>query len=343
MDWIVLLAGGSGSRFWPLSTPGRPKQLLPLLGPRSTAETMLAGLAPLVPPDRTLVVTNAALAPAFMNRLGLPPENVLAEPCARSTGPALVWANEVIAARDPAGTLVSLHADWHLPQPEAFQTAVHAALTTARATDRLITVGIAPIRPDVGFGYVLPGAPLPDSGGAYEVRRFVEKPPPADATRLIAEGARWNSGIFAWTVERFRLELARHAPELAEHLPLLAGGDPRRFFEAVPSLAIDHALFERSDRIAMLPGTFAWDDVGTWDALYRIRDKDAAGNVCEGPTILAKTEGTLVWSDGMPVVVSGVRDLVIVATNGRVLILPRGTTSTIKELLDTLPPEVRAL
>lgn len=174
MRWAVILAGGSGSRFWPLSTPTMPKQLLPLTGTLSTAEQALVRLEGLVPRERVLVVTGPAIAPRLEQVLGLPHENILVEPRAASTGPALVWATFEARQRDPEAEVLSLHADWSIREDAAFRHTAEQALTTAVRYRRLVTVGIVPSRPDTGFGYIVPGTSLDDV--ARTVARFARSP-----------------------------------------------------------------------------------------------------------------------------------------------------------------------
>jgi mannose-1-phosphate guanylyltransferase len=341
MRWAVILAGGSGTRFWPLSTPDNPKQLLPLAGPRSTAEDAVARLEGLVPRDRVLVVTGPALASRLGDRLGLEPANLLVEPRAASTGPALVWATAEAMRRDPDAEVLSLHADWSVGDPAAFRRTADHALHTARAFDRLVTVGIVPSRPETGYGYIVPGAPLDEA--AFNVARFSEKPDAATALDLMAAGALWNSGLFAWTAATLMREIGLCTPEIAPHLDLLDREDVVGFFRAVAPVSIDVGLLERSHAVAVVRGAFAWDDVGAWDALMRVRPKDAGGNVLVGPAIAHQSVDCLVWAEDDVVVLHGMKDVIVVQANGRVLVMPRERAPDLKHLLDTLPPDVRDL
>lgn len=341
MIWAVILAGGSGSRFWPLSTPSNPKQLLPLAGNLSTAEQAVARLDGLVPRERILVVTGPALAERLQAALDLPAANILVEPRAASTAPALVWATWEAQRRDPAAQVLSLHADWAIREAEAFRHTAAQALSTALRHKRLVTVGIVPSRPETGFGYIVPGKPLDEV--ARTVSRFAEKPDAATALDLMASGALWNSGLFAWTATTLLEEVRRHTDEIGPHLPLLEQGDIPGFFGAVTAVSIDVGLLERSAAVAVVPGRFTWDDVGTWDALPRVRARDSRGNAAVGPVHLLDADDCVVWSAGDPIVVSGVKDLVIVHAHGRILVMPRRQAADLKAILDRLPPEVRDL
>lgn len=339
MRWAVLLAGGSGTRFWPLSTPENPKQLLPLTGTTSSAEESVERLAGLIPPERTLVVAGAGLAARLRERLLLPPENVLVESRAASTAPALIWATWEARRRDPDAEVLSLHADWAIGDAAAFRRTAEAALAAARRHDRLVTVGIVPSRPETGYGYIVPGRPLDAS--ARGVARFVEKPDAATALDLMAAGALWNSGLFAWTAARLLEEVKAHTPEVAGAVAALEAGSVDRFFEEVVPVSIDVGLLERSDAVAVVPGDFAWDDVGTWQALARVRAKDPQGNVVVGRAILHDCQDCIVWSDGDPVVLYGVQEMVVVRANGRILVMPTARAASMKQLLDALPPAIR--
>jgi mannose-1-phosphate guanylyltransferase len=339
MRWAVVLAGGSGTRFWPLSTPQNPKQLLPLSGSTSTAEESIDRLAGLIPRERILVVTGAALADRFQDQLNLSPANVLVEPRAASTAPALIWATSEAQRRDPQAEVLSLHADWAVGDAAAFRRTADAALTTARQHDRLVTVGVVPSRPETGYGYIVPGPPLGD--GARMVARFSEKPDAATALDLMAAGALWNSGLFAWTADRLLAEVEAHTPEVAPHLPALRAGDIPRFFREVTPVSIDVGLLERSGSVAVVSGTFAWDDIGTWQALTRVRPKDTNGNVVVGNAFVHHSEDCIVWAERDTVVLSGVQDLIVVQANGRILVMPSERAASIKQLLDALPPDIR--
>ncbi|MEO6068527.1 MAG: sugar phosphate nucleotidyltransferase [Gemmatimonadota bacterium] len=341
MRWAVIVAGGSGTRFWPLSTPAKPKQLLPLASPEPLVVDALRRLEGLVPLERTLLVTGPALAGPLGRALGLPPANILVEPRAASTAPALLWATAEAARRDPDAVVLSLHSDWAIAENEGFRSDAGQAMAAAAAHDLLVTVGIVPTRPDTGYGYIVPGAPIEST--IRKVARFTEKPNASAAADLIKGGAYWNSGLFAWTAKRLRAEVDAHARELAAGLPALDKGDIAGFFATVTPVSIDVAVLERSQRVAVLPGFFSWDDVGTWDALLRTLPKDASGNVLHGVVHLDASSGNVIWSDGDPIVVRGVNDLVIVHANGRILVMPRSAAADLKSLVDPLPRPVREL
>ena len=339
-SWAAVLAGGSGTRFWPLSTSHRPKQFLALAGDRPLLVQAIARLEGLIPPERILVVTGAAFADETRHLLGhLPAENVLSEPRAASTAPALAWATSIAAARDSEAAVLSMHADWVVGDDVAFRRTASWALDVAVRHDLLVTVGIVPTRPDIGYGYIEPGDVI--EGDAHRVKRFVEKPDQARAAALISAGALWNSGLFAWTARRFRAETTAVAEELAPHMDLLLAGDTAAIFAGVTPVAVDVSHFERSQRVAVVPGAFPWDDVGTWTALRRVRSTDSRGNVLVGEAVQRDASNCTVWSEDGAIVVDGLSDVIVVRANDVTLVMAAERATHLKTLLQSLPAEIR--
>lgn len=340
--WAVVLAGGVGSRFWPLSTPSRPKQLLPLASDAPLLTDTLARLGPLVPAGRTLVLTSAELRePILALAPTLPPANVLTEPRPAGTAAALTWAAREI--RERAGDeaiMVCVHADWAIADADGFRATLRRAADVAASHHGLVTVGIVPTRPEIGYGYIRPGETV--SGGARRVARFVEKPDRARAEELCAEGCLWNSGIFVWRVGDFLDEVRSLTPEVAPALAA-AGDDADRFFESVTPVSVDVGVLERSDRVLVVPGDFGWDDVGTWAALARVRRADAHGNTISGRVHLHDACENVVHSEGNAVVLYGVEGLVVVVRDGLTLVTTVERAAELKLLLDSLPASLRDL
>jgi mannose-1-phosphate guanylyltransferase len=341
--WAVVLAGGVGSRFWPVSTPARPKQILPLASERPLIADTVARIQPLVPVDRLRILAGQEYVDPIRAAVdGLEQDHFLVEPRARGTAPVLVWAAHHIAAADPDAIMVSLHAD-HVIRPEgAFRDLVASAAVAAIRHDRLFTIGVRPTRPETGYGYIRRGAALDDTG-AHAVDAFVEKPGTDLARQYVEAGDYlWNSGIFVWRADRLLDEVRAVSPELGGLLPLLDAGDPAEYFAVAPRLSIDEGVFERSGRVGVMAATFEWDDVGTWDAVGRTRPADAGGNVVEGDAALVESDRCVVWNEGTePIVVFGVTDLAIVRAGGVTLVLPRERAADLKTLLDALPPGIR--
>jgi mannose-1-phosphate guanylyltransferase len=333
--WAAILAGGSGTRFWPLSTAERPKQLLALTGDRPLLAQAVARLRGLVTPERIIVLTGPALVESVAATVPeVPKQNIFAEPRAASTAPALAWAANWISQRDPSGQMLSLHADWAVGDDAAFRVAASDALAVAVDQDVLVTVGVKPTRNETGYGYIVPGK---KNGKAFAVKRFIEKPSATRAALLRRRGALWNSGLFAWGVARFLGEAAAYASELAAGWKALSAEDAPRFFSAVTPVAVDVAVLERTKRLAVVAGDFPWDDIGGWDALLRVRNRDADGNVTVGRVTLGDdVRNCVVWAEDEHIAVTGMRDSVVVRANGHTLVMPTGRASQLKALVQRL-------
>ena len=338
--WAVILAGGVGSRFWPLSTPLVPKQFLPLVTDAPLLVDTVRRLAPSIPAERTLVITNAthvdvirALVPT------LPPNNVIGEPRAAGTAPALTWAAlEIDRRAGDTDVMLCVHADWAIGDDAEFRATLERAALTAERHDALVTVGVVPARPDPGLGYIQPGESV---DGARRVTRFVEKPDRATAERMVSDGFLWNSGIFVWRVRDFLAEVRAHTPEVAAALEGDASKDIGSFFATVKPVTVDHGVMERSARVLVLPGDFGWDDVGTWSALHRVRKRDAGGNTTAGRVHAVDAADNVAYADAGALVLYGVRDLVVVTRPGLTLVTTRERAADLKTLLERLPPNVR--
>lgn len=346
--WAVVMAGGGGTRLWPASRRGRPKQLLPL--GKHPGETLLAAtlrrLAPAIPPERTVVVTSAALEPQV--RAAVPPGTlVLGEPVGRNTAAALGLAAVHVLRRDPDAVIAALPADQHVDDEPAFRAALERALDIAAARDAIVTLGIPPTRPETGFGYLELGADA--GGGAVEVARFVEKPDHATAERYLASGRHlWNAGIFLFRAARLLAELERHMPEtragLAEIDAALAAGGPdaaaaaaARVYPTLPNVSIDHGVMERTRGILTLRGEFGWNDVGAWSALADYRPADADGNVVAATLVAHDARRNVVVSDpGTLVALVGVEDLIVIQAGDAVLVAPRSRAQDVKEIVKQL-------
>lgn len=339
--WVVILAGGIGSRFWPLSTPERPKQFLPLLSEQPMLRDTVTRLLPVAPASQMLVLTNAELATGVARIVPeLPSDHILAEPRPAGTTAALAWAASRIAklvGRD--ALMISMHADSAIGDVPGFQDALRLAASEAARAQGLVTVGIVPTHPDTGLGYLVPGDAT--DGAARRVARFVEKPGRTAAEALVAAGALWNSGIFAWPVGVFLDEVRAYCPAVSESLEL-AGDDAAVFFTSVKDpVAVDVAVLERSARVFVLAGSFGWSDVGTWSALRGVRERDGAGNVAHGRVHLRDSTENVVYAAGADMVLYGVHGLVVVECAGIVLVTTEEKARDLKPLLESLPPELR--
>lgn len=341
----MILAGGVGSRFWPLSTPDRPKQLLPLVDDKPLLVNTLARLEPIVSAERTLILTNASLVDAIRAAVpSIPAENVIAEPRPAGTAAALAWAATEINRRSEAdSTMICVHADWAVADAQGFRDALLAAEKVAIADHALVTVGVVPTRPDPGFGYLQPGEAT--GNGAREVTKFVEKPDRERAAVMLDGGYLWNSGIFVWRVSDFLAEVMALTPEISASLAAHGGdsGGLTAFFGEVKPVSVDVGVMERSAKVRVVSGDFGWDDVGTWEALRRVKEADESGNVANGNFFALDASRNVVHSEGAAVVLYGVSDLVVISRGGLTLVTTTDKSAGLKTLIDALPAELRDL
>lgn len=337
--WVTVLAGGIGSRFWPASTPARPKQLLPLASDQPLIVDTIDRARALASDDRIRILAGQHLVDPFQTVLGAEDDLYWIEPKARGTAPVLAWAAWKLHRLDPDAVMVSLHAD-HLIDPlDGFVETVATAVEIAARDELLLSIGVAPDRIETGYGHIEPGPALAPAGAAagYRVARFHEKPDAETARRYVDAGFLWNTGIFVWKASVLLEELEKHAPELTEHFPLLERNDDEAFFDAVPVSVIDRAVMERSDRVGTVTARFTWDDVGSWEALGRTRDADARGNVVLGEGAVVEGSGSIVYADeGSRVVLLGADDLIVVHSGDTTMVLPRSRSSEMKDLLSRM-------
>ncbi|MFO0960488.1 MAG: mannose-1-phosphate guanylyltransferase [Isosphaeraceae bacterium] len=346
----IIMAGGSGTRFWPKSRRTAPKQLLRLFGDLSMLQQTAARIAPMVPPARLHVITGADQAAAVRAQLpDVPAANVVAEPCPRDTGPCVGLAAAIVAKADPAGTMIVMPAD-HVIRPDAvFQRTVAAAVEQIDADPTaFVTFGIKPTRPETGYGYIERGEELGRPHGILlnRVVRFREKPDLATAEEFLATGNfSWNSGIFLWRARAVLDALRKYRPGVAEGIDEIARdlGTPKeaetiaRVFPTLEKVPIDKAVMEQYPNVRVLEVTYDWSDVGDWRSLAELLDRDASGNTAQGPALLVESKGTVVINDdGRLIAALGVEDLVIVQSGGATLVARRGELDRLKGLVEGL-------
>jgi mannose-1-phosphate guanylyltransferase len=341
----VIMAGGSGTRFWPLSRSSQPKQFLPLGGGDEALLVATARrLRNLMPAERILVVVSAALVEATRGLLpDLPAENVLAEPIGRNTAPCVGWAASVVARRDPQAAIAVLPADHHIGNEEEFVSVLKRAVAAAHAGD-LVTVGIRPTRPETGYGYIELADEIGDA--VYRARRFVEKPDARRALEFVESGNfLWNSGMFFFRADVILAAIREHLPDLASGLLRFdaAAAEGREneevlaSFASLPSVSIDHGVMEKAARVAVLPGDFDWSDVGSWTTAWELAPHDEMNNALSGDVVPIDAQNCYVRAPkGKIVAVIGMRDLVVVDTDDALLILPRDRAQDVRQIVDTL-------
>ncbi|MBX3443342.1 MAG: mannose-1-phosphate guanylyltransferase [Planctomyces sp.] len=342
----VIMAGGSGTRFWPLSRQSFPKQLLTLVGERSLIQSTSDRCSGWIPVERHWVVTNAAQAEATRGQLPeVPAAHLLVEPCARNTAPCLALAAAHLVAEDPDATMLVLPAD-HVIQPAAefVRAGQRAAALVDEDPRRLVLFGVTPTFPSTGFGYIERGEEL--GPGAYAVQAFREKPDRGVAEAYLRVGTfYWNCGIFVWRAARILEALGVHEPELRALTDEIARGigSPQygqllaERFPRMKSISIDYAVLERESSIVVLEAPFGWDDVGSWEAVPRLSGTDQAGNTLQGKACAVDTRRCIVRStDDHLVATLGLEDCIVVHTPDATLVARRGDENAIKTLIDSL-------
>lgn len=349
--YAVIMAGGAGTRFWPASRSLRPKQLLPLAGagdePLLTAT--VRRLRPLVPEERCVIVTGEHLTDATRRAVpGVPTENVLAEPAARNTAPCIAWATAVIARRDPDAVVMVLPSD-HFIGDEAGLTNVLRAAVRVAEQGAITTVGIVPTRAETGYGYIELGAPLEGGSGAYAVKRFVEKPDRARAESFLEAGPSrylWNAGMFFFRARRMLAAIEAHLPSVARGVERIVAAAPseesgalREIFPTLESVSIDHGVMEKLEDLAVVPGAFGWNDVGSWQSAWELAPRDERGNALGPEDLAIDAADNLVRSLGATkktVALVGVSGLVVVETDDAILVIPRERAQDVRLVVDAL-------
>jgi len=348
----LVLAGGSGTRFWPASRSDRPKQVLGM-GPdpsRSLIAHTVRRIEPLCSLERVIVATGEALVAVTREALpDLSADSFIAEPVARNTAPCIAWAAQLIARRDPNAVVMVLPSDHHIADEAGFRTVLERALEIA-AAGTITTVGIKPTRPETGYGYIEAEHEL--YPGVLRVSRFVEKPDLARAQDYLASGKHyWNSGMFFFRASDMLQAVEEHLPELHTGLAEIesaaqAGKESelqatRRVFQALPSVSIDYGIMEKLSRLAVVPGTFGWSDLGSWHTVWELGTRDPLDNVGPKDALFLDAERNLVEdlrTRKTPRVVAllGVKDLCVVETDDAVLIMPRDRAQDVRQVVEEL-------
>ncbi|HVT61280.1 MAG TPA: sugar phosphate nucleotidyltransferase [Thermoanaerobaculia bacterium] len=339
----LILAGGSGTRFWPLSRRSRPKQLLALLGERSLLRETALRLQPLLPWDAIWVCTTAELGAAVRRELPeVPGGQILLEPQGRNTAPAIGWSVRSMPEGARREALAVLPADHLIGDAAVFRATLACAAAEVERADRVMTLGVVPRWPETGYGYLETAAEAPPSAaaaGVREVVRFVEKPDPEQAARFIASGRHlWNAGIFVFRGATLLSLLARHQPVLSRGLEEIAAAPERlaEIYGRLPAESIDYALMEKLENLAALPLDCGWSDLGSWSALAEVLPADSRGNTGRGDTVAVEADGNLLFADAGTIAVLGVRDLVVVRTGDAVLVMPKLRAQEVRKLVAEL-------
>ncbi len=349
MLYAVIMAGGSGTRLWPLSRRNQPKQALKLIGDRTMFQHAVDRLSPLFTPDRICVVTNDELAAVLKSQApDIPADNFIVEPAGRDSAPAAGLAAVHLVKRDPSAVMVMLTADHFIVDTAQFRAALGAASDVA-SEGAIVTLGIRPTAPDTRFGYISlgTGQQIVDGFRVYDSAGFREKPDQATAQKFTDDGRHvWNSGMFVWRADRLLGEFQQQLPETYEALrsigDALGTPDADRVLAAewqkVRRVSIDYGLMEHARDVYVIPIDIGWSDIGSWGALLDVLDADADGNVSTGPLLARDTRGTYVRSDKL-VAAIGLSDMVIVDTPDVLLVCPRDRAEEVRDLVRKMETE----
>jgi mannose-1-phosphate guanylyltransferase len=352
--YAVILAGGSGERFWPLSRQSRPKQLLRLVSKKTLLEETVARLESFVPRERIVVLINAEQDAAVRKLLtAFPQENIVTEPAKRDTAAAVALGTGWVATRDHAATMVVLPADHIIADKAAFRDTLALAADAAQETGELVTIGIKPTWACPGFGYIECGEPVHlrkrnDKDAIHRVLRFREKPNPDLAESFLRNGNfRWNAGMFVWSVPTVLGEFNRHTPELADFIShLRAPGNfenvLRERFAKLPRISFDYAIMEKAERVLVLEASFDWDDIGSWRAVANYFKKDQRGNAANCDITAVDSTNNIIFDESATTIaLFGVHNLIVVRTDDAILVCHRHQAEKLKELISKLPPELQ--
>ncbi len=342
----LVLAGGSGTRFWPSSRRHRPKQLLSLQGSRTLLQATVDRLRPLVPPERIWISTTEVLRHAVSSQLPeIPPSHFLAEPAARNTAPAIGWSLLAMPEGARNGAIIVLPSDHRIGDAESYRATLTQAAGVVEREDRILTLGVVPGRPETGFGYLELAEEIPGEPGLRRVRRFTEKPDRATAERFLAGGAHlWNAGIFVFRGGVLLAGLERHAPELAQGLAELARAPERAgdLYPRLPSISIDYAVMEKFEAMAALPLDCGWSDVGSWDALAEILPADPDGNVARGDAVVVDGARNITYAEEGTIAILGLSDLIVVRSGDAVLVARRKDAQEVRRIVERLADSGRS-
>jgi len=351
MVYAVIMAGGSGTRFWPKSTKTLPKQFLNLFGEGTMIQNTAERIEPIIPQERIMVVTNESYVSIVKEQLPkVLDENIVGEPVAKNTAPCVAIAAELLFKKDPDATMVVLPADHHITEPDKFLRILESAIAKAESGKNLVTIGINPDKPETGFGYIHANSSITEeflNNPVHPVRAFTEKPDTPTAEKFVASGEYfWNSGMFVWKASTVLSEVEAHLPEMFEELSKISEElyteyhNPaiKDFYYASESISIDYGIMERSESVFVVPGEFGWNDVGSWSAVFDLADKDKLGNAVQSVNAtFAASENNLIVSNSEKMIsVVGLNNVAVVETDSAILVCNLETAQGVKQIVDQL-------
>ena len=351
MVYAVIMAGGSGTRFWPKSTRSLPKQFLNLFGDGTMIQNTAKRIEGIIPQERVMVVTNESYVPLVKEQLPkVPDENIVGEPVAKNTAPCVAIAAELLYKKDPEAVMVVLPADHHITDEDTFVEILQSAVAKAEAGEHLVTIGIRPNRPETGFGYIHADKSTEEAlagNSVHPVKAFTEKPDEPTAREFVDSGEYfWNSGMFIWKAETVLKEIKSHLPDMyqelkqtseelygATHIPAI-----NDFYHACESISIDYGIMEKATSVFVVPGDFGWNDVGSWTAVYDLASKDKLGNSVQTlNATFADASNNLVLSSGEKMIsIVGLDNVAVVETDDAILVCNLDKAQGVKQIVEQL-------
>lgn len=345
--YVVIMAGGKGTRFWPRSRTTSPKQLLDIVGEKTMIQETVERVLSMVSEDKILIVTNTEQAHQIALQLpDIPRSNIIEEPVGKNTAPCICLAATRVRAHDPDAVMVVLPADHYIGDPQAFRVCIGTSIEAARTSGALMTIGIAPIKPETGYGYIQfsqePPGPFKD---VYKVKCFHEKPDLTTAEEFLRQGNfLWNSGMFIWKASAILSALKEHLPDIySTLLPVEKCWGTSALKDAIETayqniaaVSIDYGVMEKSNNVYTMRGDFGWNDIGSWSAMYDISDKDFDGNSLRGDVVSLDSHNMLVYSPKKLTAIVGLQDIIIVETDDALLVCAREKAQDVKKIVDVL-------
>jgi mannose-1-phosphate guanylyltransferase len=355
MNYAVIMAGGTGTRFWPLSKKRKPKQFLSLFSNKTLLQETVDRLDGFIPQSRAMVITNRDYKEWVSEQIpDIPDEFIIGEPVAKNTAPCIASAAAVLLQHDPDAVMIVMPADHQIQNREALHSVLNAASKTARENDALVTIGIEPGRPETGYGYIRRESNQQFENNerpVYKVKNFTEKPDEDTAIGFLKSGDYlWNSGIFVWKASTIVQAFQKYLPDLYKHLETLmnsgfASGDMDEFYYSCPSVSIDYGVMEKAGEVFVIPADFDWNDIGSWKAVHELSSKDDLGNASFGAEVITEdAKQTLVHSkSGKLITLVGVSNIALVETDDSILVLNLDKAQDVKNVVDTLKanPELK--
>ncbi len=341
MNWVLIMAGGAGTRFWPASRLERPKQVLKVNSSKPLIRETVDRVLSVVPKNRILVLTQKRQFSAIKKALpGIPSKNFIIEPVGRNTAPALGLGALTAFRRDPQAVVACLPSDQIIRDKNKFVKVLRTGIETAKAGTVHVTFGIPPRSPETGFGYIERGAAAGKKSGipVFNVKRFVEKPDFKTAQKYVKSGRFfWNAGIFVWNAKFLISELKKYQPEIYGKLQKIRNEkDLRKIYPSIAAISIDYAVMEKAKNVRVIPGDFGWSDIGSWSAFETIWKKDPAKNAVRGKVVTVDSTGNIVDGDSKLVALVGVRDLVVVSTEDAILVSRKDKVQDVRKVIDIL-------